>query len=286
MPLTKTQSEIWQAMNIGPQWIERTEDDASAQIAQDASDGKTILPKNSSLASVGSVSINPAATGPRRGAVLLNACSEGATPQDKNLADNSELQARAEKASWEELSELVSRCRACPMATTRKHCVFADGKPGCPIAIVGEAPGRDEDIEGIPFVGKSGQLLTRILESLEWKRGVDVAIVNVLKCRPPDNRDPRPEEMRACAAFLDRQLELIDPKVIILMGRFAIDRLLATDAPVGRLRGTPRHVSIAGHDVPAVVTYHPSYLLRNPVEKEKSWQDFVLAKRLLAGEVP
>ena len=92
--------------------------------------------------------------------------------------------------------------------------------------------------------------------------------------------------MRACAAFLDRQLELIDPKVIILMGRFAIDRLLATDAPVGRLRGTPRHVSVAGHDVPAVVTYHPSYLLRNPVEKEKSWQDFVLAKRLLSGEVP
>ena len=277
MPLTKTQSEIWQAMDIGPQWIERDKPDS------------LLLPLNEDLSTATAprkesvdrapeptaLTRNPAVTARAKSAV-----ERKDSPKALSVQDNAILQEEAKTASWEELFSLVSQCRACPMAATRKHCVFADGKPGCPIVIVGEAPGRDEDIEGVPFVGKSGQLLTHILECLKWRRGVDVAIVNVLKCRPPDNRDPRPEETACCAAFLDRQLELLNPEVLILMGRFAIDRLLGTDAPIGRLRGTAHSVTVAGHKVPAVVTYHPSYLLRNPVDKEKSWQDFCLAKRL------
>ncbi len=281
MPLTKTQSEIWQAMDIGPQWVER---DKPESLLASPEKGVSVATAPQKEPDTQVVEPAPIARNPALTARVKSAAGDADKHKDSDKApsgeDNTALQEKAKTASWEELSLLVSQCRACPMAATRKHCVFADGKPGCPIVIVGEAPGRDEDLEGVPFVGKSGQLLTRILECLKWRRGEDVAIVNVLKCRPPDNRDPKPEEMASCAAFLNRQLELLNPKVVILMGRFAIDRLLGTDAAVGRLRGKAHSVTVAGRTVPAVVTYHPSYLLRNPVDKEKSWQDFCLAKRL------
>lgn len=276
-------------MNVGPQWIERTEPDPLLETQESPLSSDGAAQRVPSFTPVSPKAIPRAEFSDSKAASpvsIVKAPHEKTLAHEGNTQENTKLQEAAKNASWEKLSDLVSQCRACPMAATRKHCVFADGGPGCPIVIVGEAPGRDEDIEGIPFVGKSGQLLTRILECLHWKRGADVAIVNVLKCRPPNNRDPQPEEMSACAAFLDRQLELLDPKVVILMGRFAIDRLLGTDAAIGRLRGTAREVMIGGRRVPAVVTYHPSYLLRNPVEKEKSWQDFVLAGRLLSEDAP
>ncbi|MCF0254242.1 MAG: uracil-DNA glycosylase [Duodenibacillus sp.] len=198
------------------------------------------------------------------------------------MQPDGELIAAAPSAGWEELKALVARCRACSMADSRLHTVFSDGGPGCRVVIVGEAPGRDEDIEGVPFVGKSGQLLTVILEHFGLKRGRDVAVVNVLKCRPQGNRDPLPQEVAACSAFLERQLALLEPDLLILMGRHAVQRILRTEAvQLGRLRGSAYGVSVNGRDVPAIVTYHPSYLLRSPVEKQKAWEDMLLAMRTL-----
>ena len=273
MPLTKTESEIWEAMHIGSQWILRSSQDP---LIEKAPLEKAAMPK------------------PIPTKLTLRTRAKDAPLKEARkidfeeqvvLTSNKELLAKAKEASWEELRNLVSRCEACPMAKTRFHTVFADGAPGCPLVIVGEAPGRDEDLEGIPFVGKSGQLLTKIIESVGLKRGKDVAIINVLKCRPPNNRDPKPEELQACEGFLLRQLSLLKPKVLLLAGRFASNSLLKSDKPIGRLRETVHTVFVDEKPVPAVVTYHPSYLLRSPVEKEKSWHDFVMVKRLLSKEL-
>lgn len=154
------------------------------------------------------------------------------------------------------------------------------------MVLVGEAPGRDEDLEGIPFVGKSGQLLTNILTAVDIKRGRDAAVVNVLKCRPPNNRDPLPEEAAACRPFLERQLELLAPKVMLLLGRAAVTALLPPDVSgesISRLRGRVFEVTVAGRPVKTMVSYHPSYLLRNPVGKELSWHDLLAVKKLVAA---
>ena len=169
MPLTKTQSEIWQAMDIGPQWVER---DKPESLLASPEKGVSVAtaPQKEPVTQV--VESAPIARNPALTARVKSAAGDADKYKDSDKApsgeDNTALQEKAKTASWEELSLLVSQCRACPMAATRKHCVFADGKPGCPIVIVGEAPGRDEDLEGVPFVGKSGQLLTRILECLKW----------------------------------------------------------------------------------------------------------------------
>ncbi len=274
MPLTKSQSEIWEAMNVGSQWILRSAEDP---LLEKKTPEKAATPK-------------PAPThvtlqAPVKESPVRITKKEEAPKNDFVLTPNKELLAKAKDANWEELLKIVSRCEACPMAGTRFHTVFADGAPGAPLVIVGEAPGRDEDLEGIPFVGKSGQLLTKILESVGLVRGKDVAIINVLKCRPPNNRDPKPEELDACEGFLLRQLSLLQPKVLLLAGRFATSSLLKSDKPLSRLRETVHTVFIDDRPVPTVVTYHPSYLLRSPVEKEKSWRDFVMVKHLILKEV-
>ena len=145
-------------------------------------------------------------------------------------------------------------------------------------------PDRDkgaEDLQGKPFVGKSGQLLTKALESVGLQRGKDIAIINVLKCRPPHNRDPKPEEVAVCRHFLDRQLQLLAPKVLVLMGRPAASAVLGTDQAISRLRGKLFEIEVAGKKVPVIVTYHPSYLLRNLADKEKCWHDLLFVKRTL-----
>ncbi len=192
---------------------------------------------------------------------------------------DAQLVAELRTARWEDIKGIADRCRVCPMATERTNTVVADGAPGCPIVMVGEAPGREEDLSGIPFVGNSGKLLTEILKACSLERGKDVAICNVLKCRPPGNRDPKPDEVAACSAFLDRQLDLLQPKLLILMGKHAVWRLLGEAKPISQMRGHLYEVQIAGRKVPAVVTYHPSYLLRNPVAKELGWHDILFAKK-------
>lgn len=183
------------------------------------------------------------------------------------------------EATWESIKAIADRCNACPMAKERTNTVVADGAPGCPIVMIGEAPGREEDLSGVPFVGNSGKLLTEILKACGLERGKQIAICNVLKCRPPGNRDPRPEEVAACSAFLDRQLELLEPKLLVLMGKHAVQRILGQTGAISQMRGRLYQATIAGRKVPAVVTYHPSYLLRNPVAKELGWHDILFAKR-------
>ena len=176
---------------------------------------------------------------------------------------------------WGLLRDTALECRRCPLNQSRTKVVFGVGSQTADWLFVGEAPGAEEDKRGEPFVGRAGQLLDAMLRALGLARE-QVYIANVLKCRPPDNRDPQPVETETCAPFLNRQIELIQPKVIVAVGRIAAQRLLATDSPVGRMRG--KIYRYGEHQTPLVVTYHPAYLLRRPGEKAKSWQDLLLAK--------
>lgn len=179
---------------------------------------------------------------------------------------------------WPALRERVAACTACPLHATRTQTVFGVGSERARLMIVGEAPGADEDRQGEPFVGRAGQLLNAMLRAIGLERG-DVYIANVLKCRPPGNRNPSLEEAATCEGFLRRQIALIAPALILSVGGIAARNLLGTDTPVGKLRGAVHEVGV--HRVPCVVTYHPAYLLRQPDEKAKAWQDLQLVARLL-----
>ena len=185
----------------------------------------------------------------------------------------------AADASWEKLRTLVADCRACGLCQQRKQAVLGVGSTSGPWLFVGEGPGADEDEQGEPFVGQAGKLLDNMLAAIGCERGRDTYIANVVKCRPPGNRNPTPEESAACAPFLDRQIELVAPRLIVALGRIAAMRLLSTEASIASLRGTVhRHKGI-----PVVVTYHPAYLLRTPPDKAKAWEDLVLARRTIAA---
>jgi DNA polymerase len=173
----------------------------------------------------------------------------------------------------------VAACRACALHQGRTQTVFGVGDQSADWLFIGEAPGADEDRQGEPFVGRAGQLLNSILFAIGTRRE-RVYIANVLKCRPPRNRDPQPEEARCCRPFLDRQIALIAPKIIVALGRIAAQQLLQTDTPIGRLRGRLHHYALDGRRIPLVVTYHPAYLLRSPHEKAKVWDDLQFARRV------
>ena len=179
---------------------------------------------------------------------------------------------------WEALRTRVAGCVACSgLATRRTQTVFGVGDPNADWLFIGEAPGAEEDRRGEPFVGRAGQLLDNMLAALGLARGENVYIANILKCRPPGNRDPLPEEVTACRPFLDRQIALIAPRVVVALGRVAAQAVLDTDAPLGRLRGEDH--DCAG--IPLVVTYHPAYLLRSPADKTKAWTDLLRARTLM-----
>jgi uracil-DNA glycosylase family 4 len=182
----------------------------------------------------------------------------------------------------EQLRQLVAACTACELCSTRRNTVFSDGPPRARLLFVGEAPGESEDEQGVPFVGRAGALLTDIIVKGMGLARSEVAIANVLKCRPPGNRDPSPEEKQMCSPFLDRQIELIDPQLIVALGRHAAQHLLAVDASMGALRG---RVHVRGARK-VVATYHPAYLLRNPAAKKDCWQDIQLALSELGLPLP
>ena len=182
------------------------------------------------------------------------------------------------KMDWDALETAVSGCRACGLCETRTNTVFGVGSRTADLLIIGEAPGADEDRAGEPFVGRAGQLLNRMLAAIGLARE-QVYIANVLKCRPPGNRDPRPEEAKECEAYLMRQIELLGPRAILCVGRVAAQHVLQTDAPLGSLRG--RWLEFRTGSIPLRVTYHPAYLLRSPDQKVKVWEDLVeVARRL------
>jgi len=185
---------------------------------------------------------------------------------------------------WPELRDAVAGCRACGLCEKRTQTVFGVGATQARWMVVGEAPGEQEDREGEPFVGAAGQLLDRMLAALQLTRADEpgtpperqVYIANTLKCRPPGNRNPAPDELSKCEPFLVRQIELLRPRLILAMGRFAVQALLRSDEPIGRLRGRVHQYQ----GVPLVVTYHPAYLLRNLPEKAKAWDDLCFAAEL------
>ncbi len=183
--------------------------------------------------------------------------------------------------SLEEYKNSISSCQRCPLGKTRINFVFGSGSPKAPLMFVGEAPGRDEDQKGQPFVGRAGQLLTKIIESVGLKRE-DVFIANIIKCRPPQNRNPLPEEITACTPYLLKQIELIKPKVICSLGKFSAQTLLETETTISRLRGKFYDY----HGIKLMPTYHPAYLLRNQSGKKDVWEDMKAIAKELGLEIP
>jgi DNA polymerase len=183
------------------------------------------------------------------------------------------------EAQWQALQAEVRTCTRCELSRGRTQTVFGVGNPRAELLVIGEAPGAEEDRQGEPFVGRAGQLLNSMLRAIGQPRET-VYIANILKCRPPGNRDPKPEESASCRPFLRRQLELLRPRLILAVGRIATQNLLETDTPIARLRG---QVHRFGEDAtPLIATYHPAYLLRSPGEKRKAWVDLKFARQQLA----
>ena len=178
------------------------------------------------------------------------------------------------------LKKDLSQCKKCSLGKSRTHLVFGTGNTNADLIFVGEAPGHDEDLQGEPFVGKAGQLLTKIIQAIDLKRE-DVYICNVLKCRPPENRNPLPEEIEACEPFLIKQIKLINPKAICALGKFAAQTLLKSEAPISKMRGRFHNY----HGVPLMPTYHPAFLLRNPNMKRAVWEDIQLIQKVLQGKI-
>lgn len=242
MSLDARRATLWQMMGLGPEWLLRTaapaDDLAERLMAPALASESPVLPSEPRAAEIASM-------------------------------------------DWAALQSAVSGCTACGLCKGRRHTVFGVGSRRAPWLIVGEAPGVEEDARGEPFVGQAGKLLDNMLASIGRARAEDAAdavfIANVLKCRPPANRNPQPEEVAACTPFLLRQIELVAPKLILVMGRFAAQSLLHTDAPISALRGRVHRLLVSGRDVPAIVTYHPAYLLRNLADKAKAWADLCLA---------
>jgi uracil-DNA glycosylase len=194
---------------------------------------------------------------------------EGLPPSSPSVA----REARIAKMDWPGLKAAVPACTACSLHKSRAQTVFGTGDENADWLLVGEAPGAEEDQTGEPFVGQAGKLLDAMLASISLRRTTNVYIANVLKCRPSGNRNPEPGEVAQCAPHLLRQVELIQPKLILAMGRFAVQTLLNTDASISSLRGKVHSY----HGVPLIVTYHPAYLLRTLPDKAKAWQDLLFA---------
>jgi DNA polymerase len=255
--MNEAQRRAWRALELGPAWRLRAGatgtrtgagTGASAGAETGAADGEA----------VGAAHVAPAPGG----------------------SDEARAAAVA-RMDWTALREAVAGCRACALCGTRTQTVFGVGNERARWMFVGEAPGAEEDARGEPFVGQAGRLLDGMLAALGLERQRDAYIANVLKCRPPGNRNPEPDEVRHCEPFLRRQLELVSPGVIVVLGRFAAQSLLQTEASIASLRGRVHRYEAAGRDIAVVVTYHPAYLLRNMTDKAKAWADLCLARSCL-----
>lgn len=222
----------------------------------------------------------PEAPRPVPSAPIVQQRTQPAAVPDEAQAAKAREAARS-AATLEELRDIVSSFDGCNLKFTAKTTVFADGNPNGGIMFIGEAPGRDEDIEGLPFVGRSGQLLDRILAAVALDRST-VYIANVIPWRPPGNRDPSPMETEICRPFIERQIELANPKVLVTLGNASTKALLQTQTGIMRMRGTwHQYATASGHEIPLMPTLHPAYLLRNPAHKKLAWRDFLDIKARL-----
>jgi uracil-DNA glycosylase len=200
----------------------------------------------------------------------------GGTVDDLFAKNSAPLQA----GSLEELRAAIGDCRRCKLCSGRTNLVFGIGNPHAKLMFVGEGPGRDEDLQGEPFVGRAGQLLNDIITKGMGLKREDVYIANVVKCRPPDNRNPEPDEVAACEPFLKKQIELIGPQIIVGLGKFAVQTLLQSKAPITKLRGNWHSY----HGIKLMPTFHPAYLLRNPADKKLVWEDIKKVIKEMRGE--
>jgi DNA polymerase len=252
--------DVWQRRDRPPEVVAEPAAVAAAEVAARAVPTRDTVIRDIPVVSPRVSPIPAAPRAPQARAV------ESAPLVDKPLPDVSGM-------DWEALGRTISECTLCDLYKTRTRPVFGVGNRKAQWMIIGEAPGADEDAQGEPFVGKAGQLLNTMLRAIGLARE-EVFIANILKSRPPQNRDPRPEEVRVCIPYLYRQIELVNPRLIVCVGRIAAQNLLNTTETIGRLRGR-LHQLASGR--PMIVTYHPAYLLRSPAEKRKSWADLVLA---------
>jgi DNA polymerase len=231
----------------------------------------------------------------RRGPVDLEPCAGPALPAAQESVDRPDVDRpdvdRPDNAArpapsasttdpWVDLSARVAACTRCALHRGRTQTVFGVGRRDAELMVIGEAPGAEEDRQGEPFVGRAGQLLNAMLRAIRLPRE-QVYIANILKCRPPHNRDPSPEETGLCTEYLSEQIELVAPLALLGVGRIAAQWLLQTDLPIGRLRGRTHRFGARG--IPLIVTYHPAYLLRTPSAKANAWQDLCMVRRLIAA---
>ena len=252
--------EMLQEMGITPVWRERN---AAAHAAP------VTAPEAKLAAATSPKPLVQADVGASRPKTRIQSGSPLGVP------DRAERSAHIARMDWPELRAAVAGCQACSLCNGRTNTVFGAGYETAKWMIIGEAPGQEEDRLGEPFAGQAGKLLDSMLAALDLQRSVNVYIANVLKCRPPGNRDPQPAEVAACAPHLERQIGLLKPQLIILMGRFAAQTILQTDGSIASLRGRV----FTYQNTPVIVTYHPAYLLRSLTEKSKSWDDLLLARR-------
>lgn len=248
--MTSRRELLLEELGLTPLWRLKARDGAGGS--------EEIQDRTAPLTAVPAAAANPAAVSP--------------------ASDAQERAARIARMDWAELKASVAACTACGLRATCTQTVFGVGDEQADWLLVGEAPGAEEDARGEPFVGQAGKLLDAMLAGIDLKRGEDVYIANVLKCRPPGNRNPEHAEVEQCSPFLARQLELIRPRLILAMGRFACQTLLNTDASIASLRGRLHRYQ----GVPLIVTYHPAYLLRSLPDKAKAWEDLCFARRTMA----
>ena len=256
-PLNRDQ--ILEEMGLGPRWVRR--DPTTACRSTNAG---TLEP-----ASVARVAVEAPIAEPAPVSAIQSARS--------GIEDRGEIAAM----DWERLRQSIASCRACGLCAERKQAVPGVGDENASWLFIGEGPGAEEDARGEPFVGQAGRLLDAMLAAIDLKRGEDVYIANAVKCRPPGNRTPENDEVAACFPYLKRQIELIQPKLIVLLGRVAVTSVLRQDGSLSSLRGKALSYRVGDREIPVVVTYHPAYLLRNLPDKAKAWEDLCRSRALM-----
>ena len=270
--------ELLHEMGLSPIWRLRDTSDASdtgAEATAGAGDADALPPP----AEAGGRAIAAAPAAPASAEAPPTA---PAAPVASTASISSSLPAGVGAMDWPELEQAVAHCRACGLCERRKQAVLGVGDRHPDWLFVGEGPGADEDEQGEPFVGQAGKLLDAMLGAIDLARGRGVYIGNAVKCRPPGNRTPEAGEMTTCKPYLERQIALLQPKLIVLLGRAAVHTILGSDRPLASLRGRRHDYNLNGQAIPVVVTYHPAYLLRNLPDKALAWEDLCFARRVLA----